>query len=694
MIRYTSLYAVTTFSSAFLLFQIQPIIAKLILPWFGGAAAVWSVCLLFFQAVLVLGYLYAHLLTHRVQQRLQAWVHILLIAVSALLLPISAPSVLKPSGAEDPATRVLMVLAVSIGLPYFLLSATSPLLQAWQSKSHPTMAAYRLYAFSNMGSLLGLLSYPLVIEPRTSNLHQAVGWSVAYGLVGVLCAAIALQNRTLDDISVSSDTAPAPDWKLKGLWTALAACGSMLLLSVTSYISQNIAAVPLLWTVPLGLYLYTFILCFGKHRWYRRGVFLRFLGVALASMGYALAPDRANVPPPVLIPVFCAGLFVCCMVCHGELAQLKPPTAYLTTFYLLISFGGAMGATLVALVAPHTFRGYYELPISLGLCAVLIPLILCRRPRGAADAYLSGRALTLITVLVAGFCVSLYVNTQRQASNARVRVRNFYGALRVEDRTAFAVIAGVSQPEPSVRASADPRYRDLINGSIEHGIQFLAPGRGREPTTYYGPTSGVGLAIRAAGRQGAINVGAIGLGTGTLAAYGRSGDHYTFYEINPQVVAIANREFSFLRQCPAKVSIVVGDARLSLEREAPQSFDVLAVDAFTSDAIPTHLLTREAFSVYLRHMKTAGLIAIHVSNKYLNLAPVVSAAADSLDRRAVLLDSPADSSRGLYVATWLLVGNDQEFLREPELDSLGKAVIASKEDLWTDDHTSIFKALK
>jgi hypothetical protein len=406
-------------------------------------------------------------------------------------------------------------------------------------------------------------------------------------------------------------------------------------------------------------------------------------------MAYALSPSHVNLLPQVTIPLFCAGLFACCMVCHGELAQFKPHPDYLTTYYLLISAGGVVGAIFVALIAPHVFRGYYELPIALGLCAALIYVVLSSGH--GATRYLSRRTLALMAALVIAFCVSLYISTERKASHARVMVRNFYGVLQVEDRVGFAATDGAASDAKSM--NVDSRYRDLINGTIEHGIQFLAAERRRAPTTYYGPSSGVGLAISAAQRRGPINVGTIGLGAGTLAVYGRREDQYTFYEINPQVVELANNEFSFLRHSPAKLNVEIGDGRLSLEREAPRDFDVLAVDAFTSDAIPTHLLTREAFALYVRHLKPSGLVAVHVSNKYLNLVPVVAAAAASLYRQAVVVESAADNSRGIYRATWVLVGEEQEFLREPEL-SLVPRLGASKEDLWTDDYSSIFKTFR
>ena len=411
---------------------------------------------------------------------------------------------------------------------------------------------------------------------------------------------------------------PGPGFQVKAVWVALAACGSALLLSITNHISQNLAAIPLLWIVPLSLYLLTFILCFAERGWYRRGLFLRLLALTLAAMALALAPSQTNLPYDVLIPLFCLGLFACCMVCHGELSRLKPHPAHLTSFYLLISFGGALGAVFVALIAPRVFSGYYELPWALGFCAVLIQVVLYRDAEFAAGTRFRKPIFASAAVLLIALCTTLYVNARRNIARAHVLVRNFYGVLRVEDRVLPRSVP--SEDDRSQPLDADPRYRDLINGTIEHGVQFLSGGRRLETTTYYAPNSGVGLAIQVAGRRGPVKIGIIGLGAGTIAAYGRPGDQYIFYEINPLVLELANNQFSFLRQSSASVNVVLGDARLSLEREAQQQFDVLAVDAFSSDAIPIHLLTREAFALYLGHIKPSGLIAVHVSNKYLDLS--------------------------------------------------------------------------
>lgn len=691
-------YGLAIFSSAFLLFQVEPLIAKIILPWFGGAAAVWTTCLLFFQVVLLLGYLYAHLLIRSFRPRMQGRVHAVLLAASLLALPILPKDSWKPSGLENPAMRILLLLGVTVGLPFFLLSSTSPLLQAWYAQKRTGSAPYRFYALSNAGSLLALLSYPVLVEPRLSSSHQAAGWSLAYAAVVVLCAAVALSPR--DELASGrpptdrpQSAAPRPDWKTQALWVALAACGSALLLAITNHVCQNIASVPFLWVIPLSLYLLSFILCFEGHAWYQRGFFLRMLGVALGGMTYALASSFDNSPLFALIPLFCIGLFVCCMFCHGELARLKPAPMHLTSFYLMISLGGALGAVFVALLAPHLFSGYYELPIALGSCAVLVLLVNRRDPGSQFYKARWQPAWLVMVALVAAVVASLFVTARDQAARTRRMVRNFYGVLSVLDLVGpNAVLVQGTAVHP---LDDDARFRKLMNGTIDHGLQFLAPARRRQPTSYYGPSSGAGLALNVLGERGPLRAGFIGLGAGTLAAYGRPGDRYTFYEINPLVVQIAHQEFSFLQDSQAGIEIVPGDARLSLEREGPQGFDVLVVDAFSGDSIPVHLLTREAFALYFRQLKPDGVLAVHVSNKYLYLQPVVEAAAAWLGRKAMIIVSDADERKGIYRAQWILLSGQEAFFSRPELAKAGNLLTATRNSrLWTDDYSSLYRILK
>lgn len=695
-----TIFGVVIFASAFLLFQAEPLIAKILLPRFGGAAEVWIVCLLFFQVTLLLGYWYADFLAARVSAGMQGRIHTGLLVVSVLSLPILSRSVWRASTGDDPVIHILIVLTVSVGLPYFLLSSTSPLLQAWYTRAHAGSIPYRFYALSNSGSMLALLSYPVAIEPSFVTRRQAIGWSVAYGVVAVLCAAVALRWRD-DSVAIAPSREGAPEipdtasWKTRTLWVALAACGSALLLAITNHITQNIAAVPLLWVIPLSVYLLSYILCFERAAWYPRGLFLRLLGIALGSMTYALSPSFAALPIKVSLPLYSGGLFICCMFCHGELARLKPnpsqDSSLVTGFYLMCALGGAIGAVFVALIAPHVFRGYYELQVSLAACVVLVVMVNYRDPAGQSYKGKWQPAWIVLTAVAVAIIASLGVTIHEQGKDVRLTLRNFYGVLRVID-TSDSNAASNENPQAS---GAAPRFRVLMNGTIKHGMQFLAPELRRRPTSYYGPNSGIGVALQSAERRGPLHVGVIGLGAGTIAVYGRAGDRETFYEINPLDVRVANQEFTFLRDSPARIEIVMGDARLSLERQPPQRFDVLAIDAFSGDSIPVHLLTRQAFELYFRHVKSDGVIAVHVSNQFLDLEPVVEAAASALDKEALSISNGDDYPDGIFATNWILVGNPEAFAEQPELADAGAQLTASRRDvLWTDDYSSLFKILK
>ena len=686
------LIGLTIFASAFLVFQVEPLIANVILPWFGGGAAVWTVCLLFFQVVLLLGYLYAYLLTWVIAPRLQGWLHAALLAASLLTLPILPKDSWKPTGPEYPALHILLVLAMVVGLPFFLLSATSPLLQVWLSRAKKDGAVYRLYALSNAGSLIGLLSYPALVEPRLSTVRQAGSWSVAYAAVALACGAIALSQRGDATQPLKIGDSPVPDWKRRMLWVGLTACSSALLLSITTYTSQNITAVPFLWVLPLSLYMLSFILCFAGPRWYPRKLLLRLLAVAIAGTTYALFPSFSGLPLWLLILLFCGVLFICCMFCHGELARLKPEPSRLTSFYALSSLGSVVGATFVAVVAPQLFSGFYELHVALGMCALLVVAVHRGDPESPlryGDSQLPWLALNGLAAAVIG---ALFFAARAQLADTPLMVRNFYGVLRVSEEVAPNVVLLQDGNQPREDAA---RIRRLMNGTISHGLQFLAPARRDQPTSYYGPNSGIGVALKAPGSRGPLRVGVIGLGVGTVAAYGRDGDTYTFYEINPLVFRLAQEQFSFLRDSKAHLAFVMGDARLTLEREPPQQFDVLAVDAFSSDAIPVHLLTIEAFQLYFRHLRPDGILAVHISNRHLNLAPVVSAAAARLGKDAVLISNQNDRPNGISLANWVLLANHEVFGGLPSIGKVGQLLAASgNEKLWTDSYSSLFAVLK
>jgi SAM-dependent methyltransferase len=677
------LYAFTIVVSAFLLFQVEPIIAKIILPWFGGSAAVWTICLLFFQVVLLLGYGYAHAVVRYLKPRMQGMVHVALLLGSLAVLPIYPGQSLKPSGTADPTWGILGLLGLTVGLPYFLLSTTGPLLQAWYAREHKGAVPYRLFALSNAGSMFALLSYPVLFEPRLTTHQQSGSWSIAYAVFTLLCGFMALRARGFAPLEVAAGGAPVerPQPRQYAMWLLFPATASVLLLSITTQLSQNVAAIPFLWVLPLSLYLLSFILCFESSGWYRRYPYLPLLAVALGGMAHGITVNNdANLPIWVMLTLFGLGLFVCCMVCHGELARLKPDPKYLTHFYLTISAGGALGGIFVGLIAPHIFVSFYELPMGLVLCAVLLLFALSLDPE-TANWFRGWRMIAPLLGAAATVYMAIYMgkSIREQAEDSRVLVRNFYGALRVRD----------SGPE-----NALDTVRTLTNGTINHGEEYINVAKRRMPTTYYGPQTGIGVAIREKQKKGAIRVGVVGLGTGTLAAYGRLGDYYRYYEINPLVPPIARGQFFFIPGCPAQLDIAMGDARLSLEKEPPENFDVLAVDAFSSDAIPVHLLTEEAMALFFRHLRPDGVLALHISNRYLDLQPVVEGEANALGKLNRTIDTDDDTSTDVFSATWVLVFDKNSGFQPPEFTFSADIKSRRKVRLWTDDYSNLFQILK
>ena len=655
----------------------QPIIAKQILPWFGGSAAVWTTCLVFFQFLLLAGYAYSDWTTRRLAPRRQVAVHIALLVLSLVSLPIVADASWKPAGDEDPTWRILGLLAFTIGLPYFLLSTTGPLVQAWFARTFPSGTVYRLFALSNFGSLLALLSYPFFFEFWVATKVQAWGWSAAYAAFVALCAASAVYSARSQPRAAAFVTAdneapagPAPTAGAYAAWLLLSAMGSFMLLAVTNHITHDVASVPFLWVLPLTLYLLSFILCFEGRGWYRRSIFLGPLLVVVAAMAWALHEERGIMDIKEAVPLNLVGLFVMCMFFHGELAAVKPAPRYLTRFYLMVSLGGALGGVAVGLVAVKLFNTYYEFGIGLVL-TLLIAAFVTRFMHSVVPM------VTLAAVGFTGFHIYQYIGTL--TGNTRVMTRNFYGTLRVKD----------TGPEDDKTA-----VRRLMHGVIMHGEQYLAPEKRGEPTTYYGVTSGIGRAIRTLESGTPLRVGVVGLGTGTLATYGRKNDVYRFYEINPQVVQVARTEFSFLGDSGAAIETVLGDARLALEREAPQHYDVLAIDAFSSDSIPVHLITREAMAVYFRHMKPGGVVAFHVTNRFLHLAPVIKRIADEQQLHTALIADDAEES-DLASTDWVLVTRDRAFVERPVIARFASKIEEIPElGVWTDDFNNLFQILK
>ncbi|MGB5079794.1 MAG: fused MFS/spermidine synthase [Burkholderiales bacterium] len=669
------LYAATIFLSAFLLFQVQPLVAKIILPWFGGTAAVWTICMLFFQLLLLAGYLYSHAYVRARTPRRRHF-HIALLALAAATLPLAANAAWKPEGGENPTLLILGLLLTTVGLPYFMLSTTGPLVQAWYARSHRGATPYRLFALSNLGSMLALVSYPLLVEPLFALGRQTAIWSAGFVLFALTCALLSWRSGLAEVEPSSPDPSEKPGAGLQILWASLAACASALLLAFTSHMTLNIAAIPFLWVLPLALYLLSFVLCFEASGWYRRWLFLPLLGAGLA--GVCVTLSRSNPSVWSLIPLYSATLFAACMVCHGELARSKPHPRHLTGFYLMLALGGALGGVLVGLVAPSVFENLYELPMAmLALCVLVSAALLRDRSSLLHGRWGSAFRLVFLALIVA-LGVALIRIYEDDSADSRVTSRNFYGVLEVRD------------------SGAGPQaMRVLSHGTIIHGKQFLDPDRRDWPTSYYGMTSGIGRALIDAGARGSLRVGVVGLGAGTLAAYGRGGDVFRFYDINPKVVELARSEFSFLNDSRARIELALGDARLSLEREPAQDFDVLALDAFSSDSIPVHLLTAEAFATYLRHLKPGGVLAVHISNRYLDLVPVVQQAARHLSLELRQVENDDDDDAGVYRSDWMLLSaSPQAFAGALWEDAPGPLEEGRPIRLWTDDYSDLYRILK
>lgn len=757
----TSLYGFAIFCGAFLLFQVQLILGKYALPWFGGAPAVWTTCMLFFQLLLLGGYFYSHAIS-RLSLRRQSIVQMALLGLSLGVLALGAVSwktpllpgpSWRPGALDSPVLGILTLLSVAVGLPYLCLSTTGPLLQNWFARTHVTQSPYRLYALSNAGSLLGLITYPFVFEPNLRLHTQAWLWAAGYISFSAACIACAGKIRLGTDdqpgivrqeIARQEDVA-APTRFSQALWFLLPACASVMLLATTNLLCQEVAVVPFLWVLPLSLYLLTFIVCFDNPKWYRRGLFQILMALGLPVAILALLGE---VYAPVVRQVFMLSLvlFGCCMVCHGELVRLRPLPASLTRFYLLVSAGGAAGGIFVVLIAPQIFTGYWEFHSGLIACVVVAILALIRDRESwwhRAQPYLGmtillglalvpdyiSRYITLAVVpemmyrahyypiltvvafvtavvifmshkkeprtrrlntaqiatvaVLAALCAALYLVIQFDKNRQVRRDRNFYSALQI-------------QKGPELNSL------ELRHGQISHGFQSRL--RPKEPTLYYARSSGIGLLLASAGacpQPCSRRIAVIGLGAGTLAAYGRPGDTLRFYELNPQVIAYSegtNPYFTFLRDSSARIEMVMGDARISLEREftekGPQDFDVLVIDAFSSDAIPAHLLTSEAMDVYLKHLRGPNsVMAFHVSNKVLDLRYVLAALAAQKHLALVRLNKP-NSDNSAERSDWIMLARNPQALQLSAFDG-HTAPMPQPDDrmLWTDDYSNLYRVL-
>jgi hypothetical protein len=823
--------AATIFVSAFLLFQVQPIISKKILPWFGGSPAVWTTALLFFQVGLLAGYAYAHLLIRYVPLARQPLVHLFLLLAALLTLPITPSSGWKPPDGSEPTQRILLLLLCEVGPAYFLLSSTGPLVQAWFAQAYPGHSPYRLYALSNIGSLLALLSYPFWFEIVLPVDTQGTLWSFGFVLFAGLIAIMGLgvwrlaadERARVDAVNAlpesvrpafdapKDDQLSPPPWLCLG-WILLAALGTTALMAITNQVCQDISVDPFMWVVPLSLYLVSLIICFDNEWWYIRKLWgpLAIFGIlaltavnngesvrlfldkysepaafkdpdptnaeAMAGDGVLAKSSRAVgriiVPPvgtvaltvwDVIVPTtlttwyddnlvaqgiaYVAVLFLICMVCHGELARSKPLPKYLTMYFLMVSAGGALGGLFVAVICPFVFQTYFELTIVIVAGLVVGWLALANDGR---ESWLKDRSILqwAAAFLVVGTTLLVAKGNYEVIDPDTILSRNFYGVLSVKK---------LDQDDPSNSGRA------LYHGRILHGFQFRTPiqvgntvlfqppgasepqtfeattidkndnvtlrgadgtecerrladwslelaneqqhAREMEPNTYYVSASGVGMAAEHYPRRTGegLRVAVIGLGTGTMASHGKEGDFYRFYDIDPKVVAISDKYFTYRQKTPAKNEVVLGDARIRMEREEPQNYDLVVLDAFSGDAIPSHLLTAEAVEQYLRHLRTTdgkptGIIAVHISNRYLDLEPVVAAIARRFKITAKgfhVAEGDNGGGNGDTGSDWILLTENDEFWKNPTV--LGAAaplaVKPEKELLWTDQRSSLWPIL-
>jgi len=638
--------------------------------------------MLFFQMVLFGGYLYAHLLATKLSLRWQAIIHGTLMFLALALLPIAPSDSWKPDDPQWPAAQILLLLLVHIGLPYFLLSANGPLLQHWFSYLSGGKPPYRLYALSNIGSLLALLSYPFVVEPVWSIPTQSSIWGWGYLLFATLILPIAIGlyflNSTAEQPSsgqpATETPGPTPNWRTILTWLALPGVACMMLLATTNHVCQDMAVVPFLWVIPLSLYLLTFIFCFDGQGWYRRNWIGWSTIAAIALIGpMELLGGMLDITWVALI--YFSAMFFGCMICHGELVRLKPDPKYLTAFYLSISAGGAMGGIVVSVVCPIVFSQYYEMPIGLLIVFALAAIVVVKHESSQATVSLKTMAL-----LLSGLLLALPGQLRSFQSDYIESQRNFYGVLNI----------GTAENSEGLA------IRSMFHGRIMHGFQFQNDEQKDHPTSYYAPNTGVGLAMARMPQQQNRRIGVVGLGAGTLATYGKLGDTFRFYEINPDVIHLANKYFTFLKDSPATNELVLGDARLSMEQEPDQQYDVLVLDAFSGDAIPTHLLTREAFAIYRRHLKPDGVLAIHVSNKHLDLRPVVISTCGEFSYETAYIRTEPNAETFETGSQWILASTNRQFLADDAIQSaatsLGPKLVFTKP--WTDNYSNLLEILK
>ena len=725
-----ALFASTLFSSALLMFVLQPLFGKLLLPLLGGTPAVWNSCMVFYQSVLFLGYLYAHLLGTRLKSNHQIIVHLAVISLSFLALPVGLPENLIPPTESNPTFWLFSTLALAIGLPFFVLSTTAPLIQKWfahvgHKDSHDP---YFLYAASNTGSLVSLLSYPFLIEPNWGLNAQQSDWTLGYVGLCLLIAACGFalwknyQSIENENVTISASNAPPLSWKTKFYWGALAFVPSSLLLGLTNFISTDIASVPLLWIIPLTVYLFSFVVVFSRWNDKSHAWFVRLQPVFLIPfVAYAFI-NPADLPYWMYLFFHVIAFFFAIMVCHGELAAQRPHSSHLTTYYLIMSFAGMLGGMFNTFVAPFVFNGIYEYPLMI-IAALLLrpslkklslketslqlidPLLLLIIGAGIYFSvsnltdYFDGVVISLCVLTIAVYFlrqrVVAYAGLMGVIISAAMSLHHAESHTLMQERTFFGVMA-VRESVLTDEKGQPEMYHELFHGTTKHGAQRLIPTESKTPLTYYSRPSPMGQLFKTFDAQNANwNIGVVGLGAGALACYAKPSQTWTLYEIDPLVVDIAKNSayFSYLSQCAPNAVSEIGDARLSIQNKPDGTFDLLMMDAFSSDAVPTHLLTREAIELYFKKLKPNGILAFHITNRHLLLKKVVSIHAEEMHLAALINEFKPQTDAPLIVATdWVVLAKNPETLKLLQTSQIGswqKMPLYFDMPAWTDDFTNI-----
>jgi hypothetical protein len=764
------LFGLVVFLSAFLLFQLQLIVAKHLLPWFGGTPSVWTTSQMFFQVLLLAGYAYAHVLTRRGSNKTQYLIHVTvlgsaLVALSALIasdaIPLLAPAWLKPDGTEVPALRLLVTLAISAALPFFALSATAPLLQRWHSRSVASIGrTYRLYALSNAGSFLALLSYPVAVERALDLPQQAWLWTLLFVVFAVGCAAVARRSASYADSAERIDPvsdAPTAE-RESGLfvrvttptvacWLLLSFITSVAFLATTNQLTQDVAAVPFLWVLPLAIYLATFILCFERPSSYSR----RWVPVAVALASIAVLPTvLSGMLVPLQVLSYSVFLFAFCFMCHGELVRLRPSASHLTLFYLLLALGGALGGTFVSLAAPALFPDLWEFQgaIVVGWLVIAMVWTIDRTsPFWTGDRWLFAAFLAIVfwmtiryvfertavarldlierygwTLTFAGGAIlaaaisaafwkaeaSRWTLWPRALLLFLVAMSGIFFANRVQTtqagvihaaRNFYGVVSVVRREIPGGES------RQLMHGTTTHGVEVSVARSAATPTAYYSPSSGIALAatrlVRQQGSEGGVHFGIVGLGIGTMSGFAREGDRVRYYEINPEVISLAQGSrpyFTYVKTSKAESTIVPGDARLTLERElavsGSQQFDLLVMDAFSSDSVPLHLVTIEAFRLYAQHLRNdRSILAVNVTNRYLDLEPVVASHAAELGLAGVRINSEGDPPVRM-LSSWILLARNRGVFNDYAVRFGSARPLGERHVRFTDGYSNLLRILK